>query len=330
MTTAHARFRRLCLALIGPLMVLCRLALAQTDPAAYSTIIEQPRHGVPIRILHTNAEVDDESIIQILFDTTKMAGPRSLVPNGPLRPQVQVRVEVYTSKGTSRSPVAPIPHYVDLLPAPAGSTSAGAEATTAGTIVYHDKYCNPSIGATTIPNTEFNLRGTQAGDADFIEIRVTNLMTQESLVTTLIPRKFGFRIKVTDSLMFIKRLGISTADRTAGIAAVNFAPSPGVTYGGTYYPRGNAILRFLQPGVGINVLFTKWGDPAFDVGSGQFVKGTSASDIQFGLGGQCSLFGDVLQFTYGANLNADQKRQYVGIGISFVNLTSKITSLISK
>ena len=309
--------------------------MAQTDPATFTVIREQPRRGGAITIASTNAEVDDQSTVQIIFDVTRMAPPAPLVPGGPARPQVQIRVEAYSTKGSSRTPIAPIPHYVDLNPGAASTTAdpaapAASETISSGTVVYHDKFFNTAIGAGVIPNTEITLRGSQAEAADSVELRITNLVTQQSLIVTLTPQKFGFRTKVSDSLMFVKRLGISTSDRANGVEDFNFGPSPGVTYGGTYLPRGNNFVRFLQPGLGINVLFTKWGEPAFDISTGQFLAGTQASDIQTGLGGQFSLFGNVLQFTYGANLQVDHKRSYFGIGVSFVNLTSKISGLISK
>jgi hypothetical protein len=130
--------------------------------------------------------------------------------------------------------------------------------------------------------------------------------------------------------MFIKRLNVSSADRKAGISDFNFGPSPGVTYGGSYFARKNSLLRFLQPGIGINVIFTKWDNPAFDISTGQFVSGTKSSDIQTALGGQLSLFGNVIQVGYGANLNVDQKRSYFGVGVSFVNLTTKVAGLLTK
>ena len=34
---------------------------------------------------------------------------------------------------------------------------------------------------------------------------------------------------------------------------------------------------FFRSLLGINVLFTKWSDPAFDISTGQFVQGTKAS-----------------------------------------------------
>lgn len=77
----------------------------------------------------------------------------------------------------------------------------------------------------------------------------------------------------------------------------------------------------------MNVLFLTWSDPAFDLDTGQFTSGTKESNIQIGMGIQGSLFSGVLQFTYGWNLNAQEKRTYVGIGISFVNLASKLSDL---
>jgi hypothetical protein len=313
-------------------MALPQQGRAQTDPSAFTTIVEYPQHGKPVNITGTNVEVDDRSIIKINFNAGNMTPPRPLVTDGPTRPRVQIRIEAYSSKGASRSPIAPIPHYVDLLPAPtsAASSSASYETTNPGTIVYHDRFYNPEIGAGAMPATEFNLLGTQAGGADFIEIRVTNLQTQEAMITTLAPKQFGFRAKVSDSLMFIARRGVGASAKTAGVDAVNFVPSPGVTYGGTYLPRAGSFGRFLQPGIGISLLFTSWKDPAFDVSTGLFAKGTKAADMQIGLGPQISLFGNILQFTYGWNLQANLKRQYFGVGVSFVNMTTKIASLIAK
>ena len=158
--------------------------------------------------------------------------------------------------------------------------------------MFHDKaYDNEFYQQ--VPNTTLNLSGLRANDADQIEIRVTNLATQESLVRILKPRAFGFRVGVTDSLLFLKRLGVAQED---GLDAINFAPAPGVTYGGTYLSREGGFVRFLQPGVGLNVSFMNWKDPAFDVATGKFVSGTKRSDLNIGLGAQFSLFNNVLLF----------------------------------
>src|SRR5438128_7728223 len=157
--------RQIAYAVMLPISICPNLrVMAQTDPAAFTTIREQPRRGGAITIASTNAEVDDQSTIQIIFDATKMAPPVPLVPGGAARPQVQIRVEVYSTKGSSRTPIAPVPHYVDLNPGAASQTAgtnapAASETTSSGTVVYHDKFFNPAIGAGVIPNTEIALRG---------------------------------------------------------------------------------------------------------------------------------------------------------------------------
>jgi hypothetical protein len=349
-----------------------------TDPGDFADVLEQPLHGQAIAIKNGNAEVDDRSIIEIRFHSDRMALPSA----ESKRPQVHIRVEAYSSKGGKRSPIAPIPHFVDqptppplqteqgtrqetggqnanpLKPAsqtdPAGQEETGgleakvnppkppsqAEAETqkkpggeeakakpetqsSGTIVYHDKYFNPQIGAIEIPNTEINLRETQVADADFIEVRITNLWTQQSLVKTLTPVKFGFRTKVSDTFLLVKRIGIHGAERASGFDPSNFSPAPGVTYGGVFTAR-NRAGRFLQPGVGVNVSFLTWSDPAISKTTGQPTPGTSASSVQVGTGAMLTFFSDALQFTLGGNLNADRHRVYWGIGFSFVNLAERI------
>jgi hypothetical protein len=174
-------------------------AQQSTDPGVFTSIREQPRRGAERIISTGNAEVDDQSVIRIVFNTQKMATPRPLVPGGPAHPVVHVRVDVTAVTGTTRSPISPIPHYVDSAPSISNS-APGTPSETAGTasLVYHERYYDPAINMSVIPNTQFNLAGTGIGSADYIEVTVTNLMTQESLMITLFPQKFGFRTKVSD------------------------------------------------------------------------------------------------------------------------------------
>jgi hypothetical protein len=46
------------------------------------------------------------------------------------------------------------------------------------------------------------------------------------------------------------------------------------------------------------------------------------------MGAAFSLFNNAIQFTYGANLHTEQDRMYWGVGISFVNLSTKVASLV--
>jgi hypothetical protein len=366
-----------------------------TNPEDFTRVIEIVESGRQFPVRSPITGIDSQCVIHIRFDMNRMALPRALRPGAPARPAVNIRIEAYAIKGTSRTPIAPIHPYVDNFTPPsqaaqpaaqntqaqsaletskesisassrgaqsdppatqepqartAGSeqpasnadqadapgdqspqpgAGAATQAESRGVIVYHDKFFDPDHFAI-VPDAEIALAGTAASSADSIELRIINLRTQQVLNLSLVPQTFGFHFKVSDTLMFVKRLGIGSAQRKAGISEFNFGPSPGVAYAGTYLARHNAFLRFVQPGAGIHILFTKWDNPAFDISTGQFVPGTKSSDIQTALGGQITLFTNVLQFGYGANLQVDQKRQYFSVGVSFVNLTSKITGLLSK
>ncbi|HSB13973.1 MAG TPA: hypothetical protein VLE22_05910 [Bryobacteraceae bacterium] len=290
-------------------ILLCNVANAQsTHPKDFVTVKERPPRGQDLTLNPGDSEVDERGKLVIDFTEAKMQ-PKD--EGG--RPRVIIRISGELFKEKSSLPLVPIQYYV----------SKGNEQ---NPVVVHDKdFLNPGD---IMPDTDINLRSIGFGDYEYLELRITNLVTLESVVYTVSPQPFGFRVKVTDSLLFLKRLGVSEEDKKNGVDAINFGPSPGVTYGGTYLSRGNDFLRFMRPGAGMNVSFMNWKDPAFDLSTGKFAPATKGSDVQVGLGVQFSLFNNILQFTYGANLHVEQDRQYWGIGISFVNLTSKVASLI--
>ena len=145
------------------------------------------------------------------------------------------------------------------------------------------------------------------------------------MVWTIKPRRFGFRVKTTDSVLYLKRLNSSKVD---GVAAVNFAPSPGVTFGGNYLVRKNRFVRALRPGIGLNATFLNWKDPTYDPDANKYLPNTRGSEVNIGMGVQVSLFNNILMFSYGANLQAEQSRWYYGIGLSFVQLGGKIAEEI--
>ena len=249
-----------------------------TNPACYTTIREHPLRGKAVQITTTFGEIGDRSLIEIQFEEEKMASPSPDGNGGRIR-QVQIRVEAFQTRNGVQTPIAPIDNYVSRR-----ESKTGKPPKEKVTIEYafHDKPYDMEPGQQ-VPDTMLNLSGLRANDADQIEIRVTNLQTQESLIQILKPRAFGFRVSVTDSLLFLKRLCVSQED---GVDTVNFAPAPGVTYGGTYLSRKGGFIRFLQPGVGLSVSFMNWKDPAFDVATGKFVSGTKSSDLNIGLGAQ--------------------------------------------
>ena len=290
-----------------------------TNPAGYTSIVESTPRGNTIRLGTTFGEIDDQSLIEIQFDESRMA-----LPVEETR-QVEIRVEAFQIRNGVQSPIVPIDNYVSR--ATSARTTTGQNANVAVAYVFSDKPYDGDIYRH-VPDAVINLNGLGAHDADQIEIRVTNLQTQEAVVRILRPQAFGFRVAITDSLLFLKRLAVDEQDRQDGLDAVNFGPAPGVTYGGTYLSRGNGVLRFLKPGVGLTVSFMNWTDPAFDLTTGKFVSGTKSSDVNIGLGAQFSLFNNVLLFSLGMNLQAEQNREYFGIGVSFVNLGSRVAQLI--
>ena len=302
-------------------------AQTSTNPVDYTRVVEVTRRGGAIELGATFGEIDNQSLIKVQFTENKMARP--LVEGESKIRQIEIRVEAFQTRNGVRTPIAPIDNYVSRQtggqPVPGAGNAPAALVAIA--YVFNDKPYDGDIYRL-VPDTILNLSGLGANDADQIEIRVTNVKTQEALVRILTPRAFGFRVGTTDSLLFLKRLSISQQDEKDGVDAVNFSPAPGVTYGGTYLSRGSSFVRFLQPGVGLTISFMNWKDPAFNVATGKFVSGTKSSDVNIGLGAQFSLFNNVLQFSYGANLQVEQNRRYFGIGVSFVNLGTRIAQLI--
>jgi hypothetical protein len=152
-------------------------------------------------------------------------------------------------------------------------------------------------------------------------------------------KNYGVKTAISPSLFFINRASVNVADlkRATPIQAVNFEPAPGVTFGFTYLDpclkpfkrseealqqpddsKGKAFLRGLGPGLGINFSFLSWANPRdFDPTNNTFTK-TTGSNFQAGAGVVLSLFNNKLDFTYGWNLNEDQRRRYFGIGFEFL------------
>jgi len=199
----------------------------------------------------------------------------------------------------------------------------------------------------------FSLRANAAKAGNIITLTVQAMGTNGATVG--IPsvweievKQFGLKHAITDSFLFLYRLGLSSKDTmvppgtpgmtlpagtTAPVKAINFAPSPGVTLGLTYYKRGTSgwdkFWRGLGPGVGVNVSFMNFNDPGFDLSTGTFTN-TTGTNIQVGAGVIYSLLGDSIQFTNGWNLNVDRKRAYFGVGFSFVDFTKKVAAIVKK
>lgn len=284
-----------------------------THPAHYTNIFELERRGKENIISGPYSEIDDRSMIAIRFDETKMALPSKN------NSRVRIRVEAFQTKDGDRDRIAHIDNYVSQEHSDTGDGVTIA-------FEFSDRpYDGPNGRFPSVPDTILDPNRFEEKDVDQIEIHVTNLATKERMVWLFKPSKLGFRAKTTDSFLFVKRLNTSNAE---GVAAVNFAPSPGVTFGGTYLVRKNTFLRALRPGIGLNATFLNWKDPTYDPDAKKFLTNTRGAEVNIGMGVQVSLFNNVLVLSYGANLQAERSRWYYGIGLSFVQLGSKIAEEI--
>jgi len=190
-----------------------------------------------------------------------------------------------------------------------------------------------------------SLQSAKAADGNLLTLTVTAVGKDGG--TTGIPavfeisiKKYGAKIQWSPSLLFVRRLGVTTADitpppgsSTAPLNRVNFAASPGMTFGVAYFKRGESsgakFMRALGPGLGMNVTFMNFNDPSFDLASQKFVN-TTGTNVQVGAGVITSLFDNKIQFSYGANLNVERRRTYFGIGFGFIEVGKELAKYIGK
>jgi hypothetical protein len=135
-------------------------------------------------------------------------------------------------------------------------------------------------------------------------------------------RSFGAKLHLGPTMMFLNRKGVSENDGSM-LTPINYAPSPGMNFGITWFKRGDTIwdkvLRGLAPGVGVNVSFMNFKDPGFDQVAQKFTN-TTGTDVQVGAGPYVSFFNNKIDVTTGWNLNVDKKRRYFGLGFEFINI----------
>lgn len=204
-------------------------------------------------------------------------------------------------------------------------------------------------------DSDILLADTKLRPGDPLVITIANRSDARSAPRILRVRievaEFGLLQGVDDSFIFLKRLGVDpnanqvmvnaakqVADTTGAAMSVetaqpvNYTPAPGATLRWTWRPR-NGFGRFLEPGWGVNVSFPNFGstitefssssptDPA-STPSVTVRDGGGPVDITIGFVG--SLFGGLVQATFGWDLTVSEKRQYFGLGFSFVQLGNTI------
>jgi uncharacterized protein (DUF934 family) len=190
-----------------------------------------------------------------------------------------------------------------------------------------------------------SLRENQAKDGDLLTITVESLPTDAStggipVVFQIAIKKYGAKIQWSPSLLFVRRMGVTDAEATPPTGStttplnrINFAPSPGMTFGVAYFKRGSSgwdkFARAVGPGLGMNVTFMNFNDPSYNLATGQFVN-TNGTNVQVGAGVIGSLFDNKIQFTYGWNLNVEKRRTYIGVGFGFIEIGKELAKYIPK
>lgn len=190
-----------------------------------------------------------------------------------------------------------------------------------------------------------SLPDNQVKDGDRLTVTVESLPAGSTtggipVVFEIAIKKYGAKIQWSPSLLFVRRLGVTEAEAspptgstTAPLNRINFAPSPGMTFGIAYFKRGNSnwdkFARGLGPGMGMNVTFMNFNDPSFDLATSKFVN-TNGTNVQVGAGLIGSLFDNKLQLSYGWNLNVEERRTYFGVGFGFIEIGKEVAKYVTK
>jgi hypothetical protein len=206
------------------------------------------------------------------------------------------------------------------------------------------------------------LTGAKPGEDIIIELENQAGGTEQSrdMKVRVEVRRFGLVREVSDTALFIRRVGVSEGDiagtikaglaeaQSSGVtvnastpAPVNYEPAPGVMLAWTAHARrggrfvGRGLIRALEPGFGISVVFPRFGSRISTFtpgGAGGVASATleeSTGEIHVGAGFAGSLFDNAVQCTYGWDLNVPTKRGYFGLGFSFFRVVKRVGDLVS-
>lgn len=199
----------------------------------------------------------------------------------------------------------------------------------AGTISLRENRAAPGDVIT----IEIEARGSEAENRGAIgkfEIRVKN---------------FGWKVSETDSVMFIKRIAVNSADaaRTPALKEVRFRPAPGFNLLANYYTRGSTGLEkkdaatyapltdefYQMPKASTGHLIGRAISPGFGVNA-SLLSYDDKGPFQLGVGPIVTLFDNRISATYGWNLMVDKRRTYWGLGFSFLRVGKDVVGYFNK
>lgn len=178
---------------------------------------------------------------------------------------------------------------------------------------------------------EIEARGTDAdtrGAIGKFEIRVKN---------------FGWKVAATDSLLFVERRFVTQKDEAQGIRKVRFRPVPGANLVANYYARGSSAWpdndvqhapldkdRYQLSAAGPAHTFWRALSPGFGLNTSLLDFDDADGRIQLGVGPIVTLFDNRVSITYGWNLMARERRQYWGVGFSFLQVGKDVVGFFNK
>lgn len=199
-----------------------------------------------------------------------------------------------------------------------------------------------------------DLRSEGARPGDRLTILITNQddrVGTRTMEMAFDVEAFGMVSHITDSFLFLKRLGVdANASREAIDSAgqqasqsgsagqvetplpVDWTPTPGVTLGATWLPR-SGFFRHIQPGFGLNVSFPKFGavvtsfsssDPSDPASQPAVTVGETGGPLDIAVGLVGSLFNNKVFVAAGTTLTASTNKEYFAVGFSFIQVASSI------
>jgi len=131
---------------------------------------------------------------------------------------------------------------------------------------------------------------------------------KEILIAAYDIKEIGFRLKIADSFLLVKRSEESTDETDTSPS--RFKGAPGVTMMWSYGSDAGKgkLWKWWEPSLGINVSYLDF---------------STSKDIEVGVGFVLGLFRNQLFIVGGRNLNIEQNSTYFGLGFSFSNLAAK-------
>jgi len=208
-----------------------------------------------------------------------------------------------------------------------------------------------------LKDTELLLSTLDLKEGDGVVIIITNNCDLDGAPRTLTVKvtigEFGLINKISDSIFFIRRNGVTLSSQDTNTDAkeqprdVNYEPAPGTTYQWILQIRKNPkicgfftpmvdVVRFFSPGFGLNVSLPRFGSIISNyvkdntTNNYQLVKEESKSNLDVALGLVFSIFNNTVSITYGWNLTSGRgsDREYFGIGFSFIGLYNKAKGIV--